>query len=148
MATPLEMEITVHGGFDPIYAVLNGLSLLFGAKDFHVAVTMFLLLFFTVTALFSALSFLWGEAKSPWSWSKPFLISYLIYWSFLIPVGTIYLYDDVTNQEAKIDGIPLLIVAISGYCNQIENVLGELLETAIKPPFPLTTSPGVKPSTY
>lgn len=137
MATPLEMEITVHGGFDTIYAVLNGLSLLFGAGDFHVAVTMFLLLFFTVTALFSAMAFLWGEARSPWSWSKPFLYAYLVYWAFVIPMGTIHLYDDVKNKYAKIDGIPLLIVSLAGFTNQIENVLGELLETAIKPPLPV-----------
>ena len=134
MATPLEMEITVHGGFNAVYSVLHGISLLFGSGDFHVAVTMFLLLFFTTTALFSAMAFLWGEGRSPFSWTRPFLYSYLLYWSFVIPMGTIHLYDDVKNQYAKIDGIPLLIVSLAGFTNQIENVLGELLETAIKPP--------------
>ena len=132
------MEVTVHGGFEVVHSVLHGLSLLFGAKDFHVAVTIFLLLFFTVTALFAAMSYLWGETKSPFSWTKPFLYSYILYWAFIIPLGTIHLYDDVKNQYAKIDGIPLLIVSLAGFTNQIENGLGKMLETALSPPLPVS----------
>lgn len=129
----MEMEFYVYNGFDPVVKAFLRTALIFSDKNY-------IALFFTVTALgllfggiHAAMMALSGKNQGGLAWVWPIGLGVVLYFSLIIPKGTLHIHDPVRQRYQPVSGIPDGIIMLVGTLNLIERGVVDILKTAGDP---------------
>lgn|GEM_PF-4053684 len=130
---PAQVEYITFNSFDSIAPAFKRIGLIFSDAGYQG-------LFFTICVLgivFAAAGFymkaMSGMKGSALSWATPALIGAMIYLAFVVPKGTITVYDRTLNKMETIGGIPIGITMIAGLTNRMEVGLIDIIKTSGDP---------------
>ncbi|MGK7346019.1 MAG: conjugal transfer protein TraG N-terminal domain-containing protein [Candidatus Nitrospinota bacterium M3_3B_026] len=131
-----EDEFHVYNGFEAAYGAFRNVALIFSDVRYQglfVSVVVLGMLFGMIGALLRAGVGLRVGVLS--AWALPLLVGVMLYLAFVVPKGTIHVYDPVKNRYEAVSGVPDGMIIILGLLNKIERGLVDIISTAgILPP--------------
>lgn len=139
----LELEYFTYGGFSEVVSAFTKLALIqssAGIKTLVAALWVGLFAWGLISINYNKLTQVGAEEGETViaRGSVPSVIIGMIfgamfYIGFVIPTGTLHIYDKTENQYQAVGGIPLIVVAGAGAINMIEKAVIDLSETAGDP---------------
>lgn len=133
IALALDFDYYVWGGHDAVVNAFSKLSLIFGDNGYK----SFYFVSITAGIFFGGLAvigrMLGTGSGTVQSWLVPALIGIAVYLAFIIPKGTLHIYDPVYNKTQAVGGIPDGVVAVAGIMNSIERGLVDIVTVAGDP---------------
>lgn len=127
----VDMEYYSYGGYQAVQQAFTNLALIFSDNSYMALYGMALIMgiVFGGTAVYAKI--VSGANINPLSFVPPVVIGIAVYTVFIVPKGTIHLYDPVYDATDTIGNIPDGIVILAGSLNLIERKAVELIDTSI-----------------
>ena len=133
-AIAIEQDYVTNNGITQLSAAFRYIALFFSNDDYGGLVYVAAVIGFVVSALISVRH---GnkDDRTMGNWLLAFGISVGLYTAFIIPKGTIHIYDKTLNAYEPVSGVPDGIIIIAGLTNTIEQVAVEIANTVSLTPY-------------
>ncbi len=133
-AHALEMEFITFNGFNQMVNAFRYIALFFSNSDYGGLVYIAAVVGFAVAAVRATMND-YREERSLRNWFFMFLLGAGIYTAFIIPKGTIHIYDRTLNAYEPVAGVPDGIVLLAGLVNLGEQVAVDIANTSSPVPY-------------
>ncbi len=133
-ASALEMEFVTFNGFNQMVNAFRYISLFFSNSDYGGLVYIAAVLGFAVAAVRSTMND-YREERTLRNWFFMFLLGAGIYSAFIIPKGTVHIYDRTLNAYEPVAGVPDGIVLLAGLANLGEQIAVDIANTSSPVPY-------------
>lgn len=140
-AFAVDMDYYVYGGHDAVVSSLNKLVLIFSSNDYAALFGMAFVIGVTFGGAAVYAKIVGGGNVNPLSWTPAIILGVAIYFGFIVPKGTLHVYDPVYNKYQPVGNLPDGLVILAGSLNGIERGIVELVTTA-GDPIPFTGHAG------
>jgi len=130
----LEYEFYTNNGFSPIVNAFEYIALFFSHEDYESLMYLSALLGLAIASMVST-SRNDPKDKTMGNWAVMFMAGVGLYTSFVIPKGTIHVYDETLNEYQPVTGVPDGIVLIAGLTNLIEQIAIDIASTSSPVPY-------------
>lgn len=130
IAFAIDMELYTYGGYAAVVQALTNLALIFSDNSYLALYGMSLIMgiVFGGAALYSKI--VSGANVHPLSYVPSIVIGVCVYTAFVVPKGTLHIWDSVYNRDVAVANIPDGIVILAGGLNLIERKAIDLVDTA------------------
>ncbi len=129
----LDMEYYTYNGFDASVGAFRKVALIFsdGAYMGLFVTVISMGILFGVASVYARAAT--GAKAGIFSWALPVLLGVMIYHAFIIPRGTLHIYDPVKNQYQPVGGVPDGLVLLAGTLNLVERGLVDMVSASADP---------------
>lgn len=130
----IEQDFITHNGINQLGAAFRYVALFFSNDDYGGLVYIAAVVGFVVSAVTSIRQ---GgkDDRTIGNWLLAFGMSVGLYTAFIIPKGTVHIYDRTLNAYEPVVGVPDGIILIAGLTNAIEQVAVEIANTVSLNPY-------------
>lgn len=125
-----QCEYVTYGGFDSVDQAFHRIGLIFSDPSYtglYFVAAMFSILIATYGFF---LNYLTGGRAGGFAYAVPIFMGCLLYMVFIVPKGTVTVYDPVYNKFASEPNIPIGIVMSAGALNLIEQDAVQIIDTS------------------
>lgn len=136
-------EYITWGGYDAAVNAWNRVALIFSDKGYVALFTSVAILGAIFLFISSYIRIATGVKGSVHSWFTHLILGAMLYSAFIIPKGSLVIYDETFNRgPQQIDNIPEGLVITAGLLNKIERGLVDLISTSSDPAGDYRQNPG------
>ena len=133
-AYALEMEYVTFNGIDQMENAFRYIALFFSNDDYGSLVYIAAVVGLAAGAVRSTMND-YREERTLRNWFFMFLLGAGIYLAFIVPKGTIHIYDRTLNAYEPVAGVPDGILLVAGLTNLAEQVAVDIANTSSPVPY-------------
>ena len=133
-AHALEMEFVTFNGFNQTVNAFRYIGLFFSNNDYGGLVYIAAVVGFAAAAVRASMND-YREERTLKNWFFMFLLGAGIYTAFIVPKGTVHIYDRTLNAYEPVAGVPDGIVLLAGLVNLGEQVAVDIANTSSPVPY-------------
>lgn len=133
-ASAIEQDFISYGGINQLSAAFRYIALFFSNGDYGGLVYIAAIIGFVVSA-FVSIRQGGRDDRTIGNWLLAFAMSVGLYTAFIVPKGTIHIYDRTLNAYEPVAGVPDGIILVAGLTNIIEQVAVDIAGTVSLNPY-------------
>jgi hypothetical protein len=130
VASAVDMDFYTWNAFDETVSAFQRLALVLADPGFLVFVLVFAVAGIIVGSLAAAAKGFQGAKINPIGWMIPAIIGVAVFKAFVIPTGTLFVYDPVRNATQAVGDVPDGVVLLAGMLNKVERGVKEIVTSA------------------
>ncbi|MFC3052358.1 conjugal transfer protein TraG N-terminal domain-containing protein [Kordiimonas pumila] len=133
-AHAVEQDYITYGGIHALSAAFRYVALFFSNGDYGGLVYITAVIGFVVSA-FVSIRHGGRDDRTIGNWLLTFAMSVGLYTAFIVPKGTIHIYDRTLNAYEPVSGVPDGIILVAGLTNTLEEVAVDIANTVSLTPY-------------
>lgn len=137
-AFALNMDYYTYDGFQETVDAFTRLALVMSDTAFNGFAFTFIVAGILLAGLTVVFKVHGGQAINPIAPFIPVFAGAILYLGFIVPTGTMFIYDPVINANQAVGGVPNLVTMLAGTLNELERDVVTVISTGSANPYDTT----------